>query len=61
MGNLHMKSLGGSHLRLHENEFNTSKRKPSFDTSDELDSSVPDRPNIKRFEVRWPRRGFHSG
>ena len=49
MGNLNMKSLGGSNLRLHEQEFNMSKRKPSSsDTEDEIDSSIPDRPNVKR-------------
>lgn len=44
--NLNMRSLLPSHGNL--NSFNTSKRKPSHDTSDEFDSTPRARPAVKR-------------
>lgn len=46
--NLNMKSLNPSHLPSNLSSFNTSKRKPSHDTSDEFDSTPRARPPVKR-------------
>lgn len=46
--NLNMKSLAPSHVLSNLGSFNTSKRKPSHDTSDEFDSTPKARPPVKR-------------
>ncbi|KAK3383370.1 hypothetical protein B0T24DRAFT_46073 [Lasiosphaeria ovina] len=46
---LNMKSRGGSLLRSHTSDLNTSKRKPSFDATDEAEASaLRDRRVLKR-------------
>lgn len=46
--NLNMKSLLAPRTPLNVNSFNTSKRKPSHDTSDEFDTTPRARPSVKR-------------
>lgn len=46
--NLNMKSLAPSHAPSNLSSFNTSKRKPSHDTSDDFDSTPRMRPPVKR-------------
>lgn len=46
--NLNMKSLIPSHVPSNLSSFNTSKRKPSHDVSDEFDSTPRARPPVKR-------------
>lgn len=48
--NLNMKSLMPLHMQSNFNSFNTSKRKPSYDTSDEFESTPRAKPPVKRLK-----------
>lgn len=48
--NLNMKSLMPSHLQSHYTSFNSSKRKPSHDRSDEFDTTPRAKPPVKRLK-----------
>lgn len=48
--NLNMKSLIPSHLQSNYTSFNSSKRKPALDRSDELDATPRAKPPVKRLK-----------